>query len=142
MVRGEVFRRILSNQVRKLFERIQATIDRESRIAGKISDRIEKIKSQGGNVTESEGFLTEAKSHITEAQSILNSLKEASTTVAQIIEQGRNSSTTARDLSKTRGIVSEIERHLKLAHSLMVKAVANLRGMSDKVKATTTPNTN
>ncbi|MFZ2521974.1 MAG: hypothetical protein WAX44_02130 [Minisyncoccia bacterium] len=135
----EVLRRVLANQVRRMFDRIQATIDRQKTISGKISTRIEKIKSAGGNTSESERYMSDANTHIGNAQSMLNSMKEASTTIASLIDMGRKSSTTARELSRARGVVSEIEKELRLSHGLMVKAVVNLKGMSSsRNKATTT----
>ncbi len=135
----DTLRRVLTNQVKRMLERIQATIDRQRTISGKISARIEKFKSEGANTTESERYIGEANTHIANAQSMLNSMKEASTTIASLIDMGRKSSTTAKELSRARGVVSDIEKELRQAHGLMVKAVVNLKGMSTRRgNATTT----
>lgn len=137
----ETLRKVAEQKIRKMLERMQATIDRELSIMAKIVTRIGKFKNAGGNTSESEKYVVEAKTHFDEAQSILNALKKASSTLATIIDPSIASSTN-KDLGKVKNIVSEVENHLKLGHIALVKAVINLRGLSDRQKATTTQTTN
>ena len=142
MQKSDVLRRVMVNQVMKMLGRMQATIDRLTKISEKISTRIVKIKSAGGQTAEAEGFVSEAKTSLSQAQSLLNSLKEASTTIAYVIDQNGLASSTKRDKDKVKGVVSEIEKNLRSAHNSLVNAVKSLKGTSDRPKATTTNSTN
>lgn len=134
----DVLRRVMINQVKRSIDRMQATIDRLTKISDKIYVRIEKIKSAGGQTSEAEKHVTEAKTHLSNAQSLVNSLKEASTTIAYVIDQGGLSTSTKRDKDKVKAVVSEIEKSLRSAHTSLVNAVRNLKGLSERPKATTT----
>ena len=140
--RGEAMRKVAMNRVRMMIQKIQSAIDRELYIAGKITNRITKIKTNGGNTAAAEGFVAEAKIHFGEAQSILDSIKSASTTVAAAIDASVTATSTKDSLMKIKNITGQIEIHMKAGHKALVDAVVSLKGLSDKKTATSTSSTN
>ncbi len=122
----------------RLFDRLQATIDRENAIRARIETRILKIKSMGGNTTEAEKFSLEAKMHIDEASTSLAALKAAADASIGIdvnasTTEARNARANLRKLAKT------VEEHLREGHQALMKTVGSLRGQS-QLHATTSAN--
>lgn len=139
--RQESLRKVAEQRVRKMIERIQATIDREISIANKILSRADKVKTNGGNTTDAEKYVSDAKTNFTQAQTMLDSLKNASSTVVTIIDPGTTATSTNEGLGKIRGVVQDIEAVIKEGHKNLEKAVKAL-GLANKPTATTTTQTN
>lgn len=140
--RKESIRDIWKRNLSKMLDRFQATIDRENKILAKIVARIEKVKTAGGNTTESEKFVAEAKIHFGEAQTSLNSLKtlinvELGTTTAT--STASTTPVTKESLERIRTATKKVKDHIKAGHSAMIRAVVNLKGVSGTRPATTTP---
>lgn len=139
----ESLRRVAEARIKKMIEKMQATIDRESRIMAKIVSRIEKFKLAGAKTDEAEKHVAQAKAHIAEAQTTLDSIKSNSDTFVTVIDQGSNASTTASQISKIKNIVNDVEKYLKLGHKSLIEAVTSLKGMSSaRPNATSTQPTN
>lgn len=138
--RKERMMKELKRQYDKMLKRIEATIQREETLMGKLNDRIAKIKAAGGTTAEAEKMTADAKVHIDAAKTDLASLKLNASTTAQTLSTTTNA-VKKENLDKMREIEKGIEKHLKEAHKLLEKAVGNLRGMSQlkNGKATTTP---
>jgi chromosome segregation ATPase len=138
--RKERMMKELKRQYDKMLKRIEATIQREETLMGKLNDRIAKIKAAGGTTAEAEKMTADAKVHIDAAKTDLASLKLSASTTAQTLSTTTNA-VKKENLDKMREIEKGIEKHLKEAHKLLEKAVGNLKGMSQlkNGKATTTP---
>jgi len=136
--------RIVS-RFKKMFDRFQSTIDRQTMIMGKINTRIEKVKAAGGNTTEAEKFSGEAKMHLEKAQSALNLLKSTATSTVEIDAQVNASSTTPTTtpvtLKKMQKIGGDVEKHIRATHKALENSLKSLKGMSRAVNpnASTTP---
>lgn len=139
--RQESLRKVAEQRIRKMFERIQATIDREIAIANKILSRAEKVRTNGGNTTEAEKYVSDAKAKFSEAQTMLDSLKNASSTVVAIINPGTTATSTKESLGKIKNIVEDIQTAIREGHKNLEKAVKAL-GLANKPTATTTTQTN
>lgn len=141
--RKENIRDIWKRNLSKMIGRFQATIDRENKILARIVARIEKVKTAGGNTSESEKFLAEAKTHFTEAQTSLNSLKTLINAEVSVTASTTASTTpiSKESLERIRNATKTVKDHIKAGHSAMVRAVVNLKGLSSVRHATTTPAT-
>lgn len=137
----EIIKNKIEKRFGKMFERFQATIDRERVIMTKIQTRIEKIKANGGSTTEAEKLVASAKVHLDEAQKDLDALKITANNDKEI------ASSTTDKLSKET-LVSmkksnqEIEKHLREAHKDLQKTVGVLRGVSQLKNASSTREVN
>lgn len=132
----------LKNQIEhrysKMLKRYEATIDRETAIMNKINSRIAKIKINGGNTTEAEKLISEAKIHLDEAVLDLEELETLSFT--QVTNQNLGTTTKALfdGLKTMRAAGFEIEKHLREAHKNLQKSIGILRGVSQLNNATST----
>ncbi len=130
------------NLFSKMIERFGATISRQESITVKIEARIAKIKANGGNTTEAEVLVTEAKHHTETAKTALEALKLSVNTA---IDQAANSSSTAITKEGTASMKkasNEVAKHLREAHQALMKTVGKLRGLSQlRPTATTTAST-
>lgn len=107
------------------------TIEREEAIMAKIVSRIEKIKSNGGNTTEAEKLVAEAKNSLLEARKNYEILKST-------VISADNATTTKQFLSSIRESTKLIEKHLRDAHKSLQKTVGSLRGVSQLRNASST----
>lgn len=135
--RRESLRKVAENRINKMIDRIQATIDREMTIASKILTRATKMKENGRDTAQAEKFVADAKTHFAQAQTILDSVKSASSTLATLVDTGTTATSTKQGLEKVKGIVAEIEIHLKEGHKALEDGVKAL-GIANNPNATTT----
>ncbi len=144
--RKEIIKLKIESRFKQMFVRLQATIDRETIIMGRINSRIAKIKAAGGTgVTEAEKLVVDAKLHIDAAQTALNLLKSTATSDTEINAQVTASTTigsvTRATLLKMQKAGQDVEKHLRAAHQDLMKTVGVLRGNS-QVNASTTTSVN
>lgn len=139
----ENFLRIARIRVKNIIDRLEATILREEGIYTRIVSRIEKVKSAGGNTTDSERHISEARTHIGNAKTALTTLKNASTTASQnLVDSNTSTSTTAKNnLRKVKEMALTVEKHIREARNSLVKAITSLKGVST-TRATTTSSSN
>ncbi len=114
----------LANHAKEMFG---AMINRLEKLADRVQSRIEKVKSAGGNTTESERFLADARVHISEAKTSLEAFVSVDLSADKLTE----------NFSRIRGVGTQVKTHLKEAHTALVKAVRALK-MGFKGSATTT----
>ncbi len=147
-LRAEIKQRMqkrAENRLDKMTERFEATIEREGKILTRINSRIAKVKTAGGDTTESEKFALEAKLHLDEADSSLTALE---TSVENSIEAQASTTTkimTKEMIANLKKSAAEVEKHLRAAHAASVNAVSSLQGMSTteaKVNASSTTQVN
>ena len=128
LMRQDIMKKRVANHFEIMHIRIKATIEREEAILARIVSRIEKIKVAGGNTTEAEKAVSDAKAKIAEAKSLLENLKQADGAINIDIT---SSTTGAKQIIMgLRKIAQNIEKDLREAHKLMMKTVGLLRGMS------------
>lgn len=142
----QIARKVLRNRFENMLIRFEATIEREESIMSRIVSRIEKVKTDGGNTTKSEEFITEAKKHLAEAKVTLETLKADAKIAAELEADPtlRLASTTRSSLINLRKTSQDLSHHLRETHKALVNAVSNLLGMSStkpKLQATTTATT-
>ncbi len=137
----DLIRNKVEKRYGKMFDRFQATIDREIAIMAKINSRIEKIKANGGTTTEAEKLVASAKINIDEAQKDLDALKVLANSDKEIASSTTDklSTTTLASLRKS---TQEIEKELRAAHRDLLKSVGVLRGVSQLNNASSTKETN
>lgn len=138
--RREKMKEELKKKFDRMIKRIEATIQRQETIMGKINARISKIKTGGGNTTEAEKFVSDAKTKIDTAKTDLQTLKTTAASGAQDLSTTTDS-VKKETLDKMRDVNKNIEKNLKEAHNLLEKALGSLKGMSqlNNGRATTTP---
>lgn len=137
----------IENRFDKMTDRYMATIEREESIMAKVSSRINKIKTGGGNTDTADKLVLEAQTHLTEARTAYTSLATiASSTEAVTLGSQDLASTTGAVakgiLTSMRKAGMEIEKHLQEAHKALEKAVGSLKGSSGLHNATSTKETN
>ncbi|HEY4505168.1 MAG TPA: hypothetical protein VJG67_00550 [Candidatus Paceibacterota bacterium] len=140
--RDEMVQRKVANQFTKMSDRFGATIERENKILSKIESRIEKIKTAGGNTTEAEKMVVEAKTHLTEAQVAFETLKvvvESTTITTTATSTGQATKTLLQQMKDASKVV---EKHIRLAHTTMEKITGVLKRSNPKPQATTTKEEN
>ncbi len=117
----------------KMLDRIQATIQRQEKIIERIESRMDKIKEDGGNTTEAERYVSDAKSNIQKARNSLTSLRNTTALGMQNI-----STTTGaiklETMTKMRSEVGMIQDYLKTSHRSLVNAISSLKGLSTTTK--------
>ncbi len=134
-IKEEVQNKRVDNKINAVHLRFQATIERQEGIVARVESRLAKIKAEGGNTTEAEKILTEAKGHIAEAKKALENLK----TIA-----GTNTASTTPQASfeTLKNASAEIHKHLKASQDSLSKLVERMKVIKVKVnnqlKATTT----
>lgn len=119
----------MKNKFDRMLKRIEATIQRQETIMGKINARISKIKTAGGNTAEAEKFTSDAKAKIDTAKTDLATLKSTANTGVQNISSTTDS-VKKETLEKMRATEKNIEKNLKEAHNLLERALGSLKGMS------------
>ena len=138
----EVTKRLISHLVEKSIRKLQATIEREETIAGKIEARIEKIKAAGGNTTEASRLVAEAKVSFGKAKSSLEALKAMLSGVSATVDVSATSTVSSNTrltvLANLRKAIGEVEKYLREGHNLLTKAVASLRNANPRLNATAT----
>lgn len=139
--RRENLKRIAENKLDKMIKRFEATIQRENSISEKIMSRVEKIKSNGGDTTEAEKYLGEAKTHFDEATKALLILKNATSSADTLIDANTSTSTIIKNgLKKLKDMAQNVEKHIREGHKSLTQAVKSLRGKSRENNATSTSN--
>src|SRR3989344_1622060 len=108
---------VTAQKKEKLFEQVATkylrTIERQENIMARINSRIEKIKALGGNTTEAEGFVTEAKNHLERARNAYGILVGKTTGADEVEKVTREMLTEMRTAGKT------VQDHLREAHKLL-----------------------
>ncbi|MSU45339.1 MAG: hypothetical protein EXS47_01790 [Candidatus Zambryskibacteria bacterium] len=128
----------IGKNLQKMVERFEATISREESIMAKIVSRIEKIKDLGGQTSEAETLVAEAKLNLTEAGNALAALK-VSVSVAATEETASSTVSVKKETMNSMKIAGkEIENNLREAHKALQKSVGSLRGVSQLKNASTT----
>jgi hypothetical protein len=135
--RKELIKNRINFRYGKMFARFQATIDRETAIMSKINSRIAKIKAEGGNTTDAEKYISDAKISLGKAQSALETLKTTAMSDTNIASS--TTVTLAKEtLDSMKASGQEIEKNLRTAHQLMQKSVGSLKGLSQLRNASST----
>ena len=125
--RIEVKRELLKRQADRAETMLTKMLEHLERLAERVASRVEKIKAEGGVVTESERFLGEAKTHLSEARA---SLDRFSTLIAS-----------ATKLEDVKSVANEVKLHLRKAHEALVSAVSSLKpGRALRATSTTKVN--
>ena len=123
--------RIIDNRYDKMTKRYEDTVAREKAITAKIISRIDKIKTNGGNTTEAEKFVNDAKTKLASAKSAYESMKT-------LVINTSNASTTKETLTSLKSSTQTINKLLRDAHQLLQKTVGSLRGVSQLRNASST----
>lgn len=128
----------INKNLQKVVERFDATILREESIMVKIVSRIEKIKAAGGQTSEAETLVAEAKLNLTEASSKLTTLKLSVSAATAEETTSSTASVKKETLESTKNVGKEIENSLRKAHQALQKSVGSLKGVSQLKNASTT----
>jgi hypothetical protein len=132
--RGEALRAM----AHVLTGRLNAAIERETKLADRIDSRIIKLKSRGIDTSVAEARIAVVRTKLTEAKAavtLATSKVESAVTNADTIA----SSTSRGDAGKeVRDIMTTAKEAIIAAHKALVEA---LTGLKANVKATTTPET-
>ncbi len=115
---------ILKRQAGRTEKMLGQMIEHMDRLASRIASRIEKVKAEGKDVSESEGFLAEGRVHLTEARTSLS-------TFSSLVLSKDN-------IGDIRVGASGVKNHLRLAHQSLVKAINSLKIGFNKATSTAT----
>ncbi len=129
--RRDTLREIAKNRFEKMVKRFEMTIQREKNIMNRIMSRVEKVKSEGGQTSEAEKYLSEAKLNFDEATTALNLLKNATSSPDVLVDASTATSTKVRTaLEKLKNMAKEVEKNIREGHQALTQAVKALRGSS------------
>jgi len=120
-IQAHVKERITAH-VRRVILRLQAAIERLTRLANRIEQRLNALASEGENVADKMTLLASARAEIQQAQTSLNAVAAALMEVTAG-EQPRQAFQQARE--SVRGVVT----HLKNAHGMLVRVVTMIQGL-------------
>ena len=138
---GEKMEKIIDNRYQKMIDRLEATIERENSIMTRIISRIEKIKSVGGNTSDAEKSVADAKTYLDKAKTALLDLKTGAETVG--IQNASSAPKLMKEgMDKMRKASLEIEKNLREVHKLLLKSVSQLRGTMELKNTSTTKEKN
>ena len=98
---------------------MKATVERLGKIISRLESKIEKVKSRGGNTSESERLVVEAKAHLSEATTSIN-------TFANIQLSGE---TIKENFERIRTLATEAREHLRATHESLLMAVRALNAV-------------
>mgnify|MGYP001581121806 CR=1 FL=1 len=126
--RIEFQQNIAKRQVEHVTKVMLATIERLEKIITRIESRIEKIKENGGETAEAEGFVVLAKGNLLDAEAAVGAFAN--------IEL---SSDKAKDnFEKVRTAAREAREHIRLARENLMKAIRSLGSLKANRNATST----
>jgi chromosome segregation ATPase len=115
-----------------MLRRFNAAIDWLEKISERIESRIAKLKEDGVNTSEAEGYLNEAKTEIAEAKSAVSSLSEAA-------EEALSAESLREAFQRVRELVQTARESIKDAHAALIKAVRSLKPGINRGGETETP---
>ena len=121
---------------RKTAERLQKLINREKKVADKISARLDRLTTAGrdpAKITEIKAALTAAQAKIDVAQAALT---DATAQIKQMITDGKP---TADIIAKARELHKGVVAKIREAHKALIDVLVSTRGLS--VTPTPTPST-
>ncbi|MDO8565043.1 MAG: hypothetical protein Q7R67_00220 [bacterium] len=95
---------------------LMATVERLEKILTRIESRIEKVKAEGKNTAEAEGFVAEAKVH----------LSAAKTSIALFASVDLSGDKAQENFERVRNIAAEVKGHIREAHTSLMKALRSL----------------
>jgi hypothetical protein len=122
----------LERKFEKIARNYLKEVVRLEQILGRVVTRIEKVKSLGGNTTEAEKYLEEARTNLSEARKTYDVLKTIATNA------DNNATTTKEMIDSMKNSGKTVENHLRLAHKALQKTVGSLRGDSQFKNASST----
>jgi chromosome segregation ATPase len=131
---GENVQRKAENIFTKMNTKFEATIEREESIMAKLSTRIDKIKTAGGNTTEAEKLIADAKTHFDAARTSLATLK----TDTEAVTAQTATDLKKEELKKLKADADDVQKHLREGHSALEKSLGSLKGLSQMKTATST----
>jgi hypothetical protein len=103
---------------------MSATVDRLEKIADRIDSRIEKLKSAGGDTSESEEFVAEARVDLANASASLEAL----------VDIELSGETFQENFQRIRTIAAEAKEHIRSARENLVNAVRLLGQVQASVR--------
>ena len=109
---------IAKRKVENVTRVILATIERLEKIILRIESRIVKIKEQGGNTTEVEGFVAVAKENLADAR----------VAVDVFANLDLSGSTAQENFATVRAAAAEAKKLIRDAHRNLMMAVRSLKG--------------
>lgn len=124
--RSEILKRVSL----QMFERMQAAIDRFTKLSDRIDSRIQKLKEQGVDTTKSEGLMKITRAKIADASTALEVAKQK-VDGAALVADSSASSTEPVDAGKpVRENLEKARTAIMDAHKALVDAVESLKASS------------
>lgn len=117
--RIEFQQEIAKRKVEHVTKVMLATIERLEKIIARIESRIEKIKARGGDTTESEKFVADAKTNLSDAR----------TKVGTFANIDLSSDKAAENFERIRTAAAEAREIIRKVHENLMMAVRSLRAV-------------
>lgn len=117
--RIEFQQEIAKRKVEHVTKVMLATIERLEKIIARIESRIEKIKARGGDTTEGEKFVADAKTNLLDAR----------TKVSTFADIDLSSDKAAENFERIRAAAAEAREIIRKAHENLMMAVRSLRAV-------------
>ncbi|KKU50236.1 MAG: hypothetical protein A3F53_01070 [Candidatus Zambryskibacteria bacterium RIFCSPHIGHO2_12_FULL_48_10] len=96
---------------------LTATVERLGNIATRIESRIAKVKAAGGDVTQSEAAIAEARNHLSLAKTSISAFTSIDLSTGDVREK----------YDRVKAVAAEVKTHLREAHRSLMKAVVSLK---------------
>jgi hypothetical protein len=130
----EARKEIITRFAKRMFDRIEAAIERQKKLADRIQERIAILKGKGINTASAETLLVQARTEITSAEQSLADAKAA----AQSAVDADDPKTA---FEAVRADVKNAVNSVKKTHQALVAVVVAIKGKSSGGTATSTATT-
>lgn len=125
---SEMRKQIIKNHIERIIKRMKATVDRLTRLADKVDERIGIIASDGADVSNATSLMTDARGAIARAQTELNEATAG-------LRAAPETDNPAEGIGNARARFENVKAALREAHAALVEVIKSLKGRS-----ATTPN--
>ncbi len=107
---------------------LTATVERLEKIITRLEARLEKVEAAGGNTTEAEAFIAEAKHH----------LSAAKVSIALFASVDLTGDKAQENFERVKVIAVEAKEHIREAHRSLMEAIRSLGKIRSQVEINTT----
>lgn len=120
---SEMRKQIIKNHIERIIKRMKATVDRLTRLADKVDERIGIIASDGADVSNATSLMTDARGAIARAQTELNEATAG-------LRAAPETDNPAEGIGNARARFENVKAALREAHAALVEVIKSLKGRS------------
>lgn len=121
---------ILKHMSEQMFKRMEAAIERLTKLSDRVDSRIQKLKEQGVDTTKSEALIKTTRVKITEATTAVEAAKQEMEGAATLADTSASSTKPVDAGKKVRDQLEKARVAITAAHKSLVAAVESLKASS------------